>query len=1593
MSMLPEPGPPCLRTALQIVAARGYSASGTVLPWRGGTAGGTLDGGDTAGLEEVTGVAPGPLLTELDRLESGDSASPAGAECALEALAAAEQGLLDGSVPASAWRRYLDLTRRRTFLLALPDATARTRWAASAFGAIRACRYSLADLLEQRVASHPDRVFLQASPSAESPRWTYAQVARRLRAIAAALASSCGRTPRVAIVAENGFDGACCDLACLVHGIFVAPLAPYLSSAELGSLLERLAINVAVVDTAGQLDKIEAVLERRPGSVRPFLVDSAASLRRPETLVLGEEASRLDEGGIDRALATLTPFGLDETATVLFTSGSTGAQKGVAFSPFHLLSKRFARAAALPFVGENEVLLCYLPLYHTFGRYLELLGTLFWGGTYVFAGNPSLDTFLSGLRQVRPTGLVGIPARWAQLHDRCQQRIGAVAGPEQEAEAVREITGGRLSWGLSAAGYLEPSVFRFFQRSGVALCSGFGMTEATGGITMSPPGGYEDGTVGIPLPGIDVRLDPESGGSGPDEGELLISGPYVARDVDEDGPPDERARWVRTGDIFRRRPSGGLEIIDRVKDIFKNSRGQTVAPRRVEQLFEGVPGFRRTFLAGDGRDDNVLLVVPDAEAPLLADLDDEERQSYFKRIVAEANLDLAPHERVVGFAVLDRDFSLENGELTPKGSYRRKVIEERFGDVLLSLYRGSAVTLSNSRLRVRVPRWLHRDVGILEGDLVLGDDTLEDRRRGMSLTLRRPDETGAVRIGDLEYTVAGDTVDLGLLAHQPLLWLGNSSLAAFFPLKGAWHTPPGAFSLRVRLPAWERPPSVAATSALIPSPELAELHRTVCSALFGGQEESLEAVRVLEDRLRSADPNTAVALRRRFETLARHPARDVRCAAYRILLLDEPAPGTASNMESFLESGLSFLSSDSVELIAQAGVPGERLTALRRRLQGYRVNLPRPLPEVQARLLSDVFTLLARHARKHREDFAAVRSELACWSLEETEPRLAGEAESLLTELSGWFDRSLPQRAGFRSKLVFHEGLPAAEREGLERLFDATGFFEESLELACGEAVTLEDLGPGGIWIAPVATVRRHHLYRTGINTLSGRHYDFLLILGDDLEPDAVRRTKLWMETLASPAEGSPVVPAFGCYREELRALSVGWVDEPTLAMRLWELEQPAEAGPAAVLWRTLFVRALAAFFSAWEASGRRLVPGSVSPANVVVPKYDFREGTVLLSLAGHRPYEGPTSLVGPMIRNFFVETFALYPRSRTMLRRSWIADACVEALGLDGARAFLDELVPALRAAPPGSVDESFATELEAERSRLDASFHPPLALLSAIARFEAWEAIDPGAPLAVREAMARGLERVYRLDRFPEIVRYHLHRRTTFQGSPGPALRAFDALLEAMFRRPGHWPVEMVELADVQAALEGSEERIAFGRLVFPGAAQDGDIILAVVGDGRRHLVTTTRVTDRTGAEYSVRDPLDPGELGRLVQLLVRSGVPRKYFEGRRHLVVLDGQGRVVAGVSYSLFRGSSAQLDGIAVTPALRGRGLSSALLDDLCTRLRGLGVDALTRHLAFRDVPLGSAFRYDPRWRCLVRRCNPGEATPLRPAGSAPYPFTK
>ncbi|MCK5457339.1 MAG: AMP-binding protein, partial [Melioribacteraceae bacterium] len=266
---------------------------------------------------------------------------------------------------------------------------------------------------------------------------------------------------------------------------------------------------------------------------------------------------------------------VNDLTSLMYTSGTTGDPKGIMFSQMNIVYKRFMRAMALPKISDKDRYLSFLPLFHTFGRYLELSGAIFWGAEYCFMENPSVETMISNMNLVKPTIFISIPKKWLQLYEAVNARVNIELDTEEEiAKAVVEVTGGELTWGLSAAGFLPSEVFTFFQKYGVTLMSGFGMTEATGGISMTPPGEYYTNSLGTSLPGIEMKVA--------DDGELLIKGKYVMLGYyqQDDAITFDAEGWMPTGDIMKQDKNGFIEIIDRKKEIYKNIKGETIAPQK-----------------------------------------------------------------------------------------------------------------------------------------------------------------------------------------------------------------------------------------------------------------------------------------------------------------------------------------------------------------------------------------------------------------------------------------------------------------------------------------------------------------------------------------------------------------------------------------------------------------------------------------------------------------------------------------------------------------------------------------------------------------------------------------------------------------------------------------------------------------------------------------------------------------------------------------------------------------------------------------------------------------------------------------------------
>jgi len=1499
-----------------------------------------------------------------------------------EAPAASDRG-----ISAAAAREYLELTSTRPFLQALGEAALLDRWAETAFRMIRRADYTLLDMFESRVRENPRKILFQDMSSAVPVQWTYEQVGRRLREIAGAfydMAEGEGDPPRVAIYADNNIECALADLACLFFDILDTPINSHFNADNLVEIFDALHINIAVTDREDRR-KILADVRRR--TARPFRIFTVSSGSKPEEArdgILIEYAKRLPVRRLESRLAARRRRPINEVATVMFTSGSTGRPKGVSFSSHNLTTKRFARAAALPDVGGDEVFLSFLPLFHTFGRYFEMLGAIFWRGTYVLAGNPSVDTLFTLFPKVNPTGFISVPVRWTQLYERCLEKLDESSSSDRIG-VIRSIVGQRLRWGLSAAGYLDPRVFRFFEQAGINVCSGFGMTEGTGGLTMTPPGRYVDNTHGLPLPGVRLRLGPDN--------ELLASGHYIAPYLEDRKPGEiipypenpETDYWLHTGDIFHRLANGYYQIVDRIKDIYKNNRGQTIAPRKVEDKFIGVPGIKRTFLVGDGRPTNALFIVPDRSDAVLAQaLAEDNGREYYRRIVSAANADLTPYERAVNFTVLERDFDSAWGEMTPKGSYNRKKIEENFSGLIEELYRKPHLDLPGPGGVVRLPLWFFRDLGILEDEIARDGRGLFDRNRKLRLPLRPTARPRIWRIGDLEYEIQGTVVDLGLFARQPILWAGNPSLIRFSPCKEGWDLPLEPATDRIILPARRARLSPAEESAQpknIRDPHLLRLNENLTRVLFAEREAPAALLDELEKNFQEPDLRTTSLIRSRLRALSGHPSENVRCWAYRLLILDNPSVDYSRLLPAFVQSGKPFLNAQSIEEIVSARLGKSRLDSLRRRMIAYRETLGWPANAVTRLQFERILRLFANLARVHPEFYGSVRAELAAWTLHDADPQLAASARKLLIRLSQEVE-SNGGKASFRvlkseDRLVFEEGLTPGEIRRLKKCLLGTTFLSESVRFAYGqEDFAPKDIPAGGVWISRAHSVSSFPDYRISVNASSGRHYDLKLFLKGRPWTEREWETVLWSAFLSDHPEEDGAVAPLGAIRLGEGAFSRRFIGDLTLWEKIREFSGRRAAGappPETAVWRKLYIEAISVFFRAWKMSGRRIVPGPVSPVNVIVPDIEYRDETVIASLERRDPYRNALSLIRPIIDRFYRRTAADYPWVGEQLELEWIFDACYNALGRNEAAAFFARLETDLASkALDSSEGEELARLLIDYRARFARSYQIPLAGLNAVRAFQEWEAANPTADSRDRERKILDLHRKYDLGRYPEIVRYYLYRHTYFAGRSEKEDAQFDRLLGLMSENPEAPAVRHVEISDLQAALRDERDRAVFSRMIFPHLEPDRRLDVIVEGEeGAERIVVRSFLADRRGETYTFSETSDPADIGRLYRLFYKENFPKVISQQDRHFILQDRQDRVVGGLCYRIMSRSVVFIDAVVVTSRLKSSGLGGAMVDDFCGRMAGQGYTTVLTHFYLPGFFLRRGFKLDKKWGALAK----------------------
>jgi long-chain acyl-CoA synthetase len=535
---------------------------------------------------------------------------------------------------------------------------------------------------------------------------------------------------RVALLSENRPEWSITDLAILSLGAVNVPIYTTQAVEQVGFILSDSGARALFVSGRKVYKHARAAIENLSQLEKLIFFDEGATegTERAMTLDALEQSGAARERREPHAYDAFLGQGHgDDLATIIYTSGTTGEPKGVMLTHDNFISNILSVAGSLP-ISEKDVSLSVLPLSHIFER------TVFYVFCYVGVSvyyASSFEQVGDHLREVRPTIMTAVPRlfekvyhriikkgmsaegwkrkmfiwaldvghRYAELKDK-RQHISPVLQAQQAVASRlvfskwREGVGGRLRYFVSGGAALSPTLSYAFWAAGIAILQGFGMTE-TCVVSANRPDDNKVGSVGLVFPGIDVKLA--------EDGEILVRGPNIMRGYY--GHDDATAEvlkdgWFATGDVGRMDERGHLYITDRKKDLFKLSNGKYIAPQLVESLIKQSQLVNQVVVIGAGRKQPAALIVPDWEelksamtqAGISGSKSHEELSrdpavvKLVQRDVAQLTAELADYERVRRVALLAQEFTIDSGELTPTLKVKRRIIDERYGELIGELY-------------------------------------------------------------------------------------------------------------------------------------------------------------------------------------------------------------------------------------------------------------------------------------------------------------------------------------------------------------------------------------------------------------------------------------------------------------------------------------------------------------------------------------------------------------------------------------------------------------------------------------------------------------------------------------------------------------------------------------------------------------------------------------------------------------------------------------------------------------------------------------------------------------------------------------------
>jgi long-chain acyl-CoA synthetase len=533
---------------------------------------------------------------------------------------------------------------------------------------------------------------------------------------------------KLAIIAENRPEWIVADMAMVVLGAVNVPIYPTLTPKQIEFIFNDAGVTVAIVSNALQLGKVQKIrseVKTLQHCIAMTEQHDASVLSFSKVYALGDVHKKSHQTLFEERLKRVKP---EDLLTIIYTSGTTGNPKGVMLTHHNMASNVQASAKAIPF-GPEDLLLSFLPLCHSFERMAGYYTGMACGVTVAYA--ESVETVSDNLLEVRPTIVTTVPRLFERIHSRIMKQVDnspafrqkifrwgvnvgrAYASAKKRGsfapllavqhalagllvyEKLKQRTGGRMRFFVSGGAALPKPLGEFFEAVGIKIIEGYGLTETSPVLCVNRMDDFKYGTVGTPIEGVEIRIAAD--------GEILARGPNIMKgyynNPDATREAIDAEGWFATGDVGMFDAEGHLMITDRKKHLFVSSGGKNIAPQPIESHFLESKYIDQFVLIGDGRMFLTALIVPEFEIlkewALQQGIDvrgnadlvvTPEVRKHYQSVIDTIQKDLPNYERVRRFELLPAVLTVENGEITPSLKVKRKVVEQKFADLIERMY-------------------------------------------------------------------------------------------------------------------------------------------------------------------------------------------------------------------------------------------------------------------------------------------------------------------------------------------------------------------------------------------------------------------------------------------------------------------------------------------------------------------------------------------------------------------------------------------------------------------------------------------------------------------------------------------------------------------------------------------------------------------------------------------------------------------------------------------------------------------------------------------------------------------------------------------